>query len=191
MNWPELQSIRSRRDFLARCCGGVGIAALAELLAADGLTAAALEAPNPLAPKPPHFAPKAKSVIYMFMEGGPSQFELFDPKPGMQQWDGKPLPESMTKDLKLAFIKPTAAVMASPFRFQRYGKCGMEWSELLPHLGACADEITLVRSMHTDAFNHHPGQLLLFTGSIQFGRPSMGSWAVYGLGSESQNLPGF
>lgn len=162
--------------------------ALAELLTADGLTAAST---NPLTPKTPHFLPKAKHVIYMFMEGGPSQFELFDPKPAMVKWDGQPLPPSMTKDLKLAFIKPTAAVMASPFQFQRYGQCGMELSELLPQVGSCADDITLIRSMHTDAFNHHPGQLLLFTGSIQFGRPSMGAWAIYGLGSESQDLPGF
>ena len=191
MDLTDFRFIQRRRDFLSKCCGGLGIAALGELLTADGLTAATAASTNPLAPKPPHFAPKAKSVIYMFMEGGPSQFELFDNKPAMQKWNGKPLPESMTKDLKLAFIKPTAAVMASAFQFQRYGKCGMELSELLPQLGTCADDITLVRSMHTDAFNHHPGQLLMFTGSIQFGRPSMGAWAVYGLGSESQNLPGF
>jgi len=97
----------------------------------------------------------------------------------------------MTKDLKLAFIKPTAKVMASRYAFQRHGQCGMELSELAPHLGSVADDITLVRSMHTDAFNHHPGQLLLFTGSIQFGRPTLGAWVLYGLGSESQNLPGF
>lgn len=173
----------NRREFLSKGTCGVGAAALGELLHA--------EASNPLAPRPPHFAPKAKSVIYMFMEGGPSQFELFDEKPALRKWHGQPLPESMTRDLKLAFIKPSAAVMASAFRFQRYGKCGMELSELLPNLGSCADDLTLVRSMHTDAFNHHPGQLLLFTGSIQFGRPSAGSWVTYGLGSESQNLPGF
>jgi hypothetical protein len=176
-----------RRRFLAQAANGIGIAALADLLAADGLTAA----PDPLAARVSHFAPKAKHVIYMFMEGGPSQYELFDPKPGLEKWHGQPLPESMTKNLQLAFIKPSAAVMASQFRFHRRGRCGMELSELLPELGSCADDITLIRSMHTDAFNHHPGQLLLFTGSIQFGRPSMGSWAVYGLGSESQNLPGF
>jgi hypothetical protein len=191
MDFTDFRFIQRRRDFLAKCCGGLGIAALGDLLTADGLTAATVSSTNPLAPKPPHFAPKAKSVIYMFMEGGPSQFELFDNKPAMQKWNGKRLPESMTKDLKLAFIKPTAAVMASSFQFHRHGKSGMELSELLPRLGTCADDITLVRSMHTDAFNHHPGQLLMFTGSIQFGRPSMGAWAVYGLGSESQDLPGF
>jgi hypothetical protein len=127
----------------------------------------------------------------MFMEGGPSQYELFDEKPALNEYNGKPLPPSLTKDLKLAFIKPTAAVMGSSFQFHRHGKSGMPLSELLPHLGSCADDICLVRSMHTDAFNHHPGQLMLFTGHTQFGRPTMGSWAVYGLGSESQNLPGF
>jgi hypothetical protein len=127
----------------------------------------------------------------MFMEGGPSQYELFDPKPGLQKYDGQALPPSMTKDLKLAFIKPSAKIMASRFQFERRGKCGMELSELAPQLGSVADDITLIRSLHTDAFNHHPGQLLLFTGSIQFGRPTLGAWVLYGLGSESKNLPGF
>jgi len=163
--------------------------ALGELLASDGLTAAPNL--NPLAAKQPPLPATAKNVIFMFMEGGPSQYELFDPKPELKKFDGRPLPPSLTKDLKLAFIKPTASVMASPFEFRRYGQCGMELSTMLPHLGANADELCLVRSMHTDAFNHHPGQLLLFTGSIQFGRPTMGAWVMYGLGSESENLPGF
>ena len=168
------------------------MAALGDLLTADGLTAASgVPLVNPLAPKMPHFAPKAKHVIFMFMEGGPSQYELFDPKPALEKYHGSALPPSLTKDLKLAFIKPTAAIMASKFKFQRYGQSGMELSELLPHLGSGADDLCLVRSMHTDAFNHHPGQLQLFTGTPQFGRPTMGAWAVYGLGSESQNLPGF
>ena len=175
-----------RREFLRGVAGGVGIAALAELLAADGLTAA-----SPLAPKAPHFAPKAKNVIFMFMEGGPSQYELFDPKPALQRWDGQSLPESITKDLTLAFIKPTAKVMASPYKFEPRGQSGMELSELVPHLGSVADDICLIRSMHGDAFNHHPGQLLLFTGATMPGRPTLGSWLLYGLGSESKNLPGF
>ncbi len=187
MNWPRFRQILTRRDFFRQSAGGIGSLALAELLTADGLTAAV----NPLAPRPPHFAAKAKHVIFMFMEGGPSQFELFDEKPALRKYDGQSLPASLTKDLKLAFIKPTAAVMASSFQFHRYGKCGMELSELLPRVGACADDLCLVRSMHTDAFNHHPGQLLLFTGHTQFGRPTMGAWAVYGLGSESQDLPAF
>ncbi len=192
MNLEQFQRIQSRRNFLQNCAGGVGIFALADLLTAEGLTAAsALPNVSPLAPKIPHFPPKAKHVIFMFMEGGPSQFELFDEKPALQKYNGQSLPPSLTKDLKLAFIKPTAAVMASQYKFQPNGKSGVELSELLPQLGSCADDICLVRSMHTDAFNHHPGQLLLFTGSIQFGRPTMGAWSVYGLGSESQNLPGF
>ena len=183
---------QTRRDFFRRCAGGVGTMALAELLTADGLTAAAaLPKINPLALREPHFASRAKHVIFMFMEGGPTQFELFDEKPTLAKYDGQPLPPSMTKDLKLAFIKSNAAVMASSFKFRRYGKSGMELSELLPHLGSCADDICLVRSMRTDAINHHPGQLLMFSGSIQPGRPSMGAWTMYGLGSEAEDLPGF
>lgn len=186
MDERHIAATLGRRDFLRSAGGGVGIAALAELLAADGLTAA-----GPLAPKAPHFAPKAKNVIFMFMEGGPSQYELFDPKPELERWDGRSLPESITKDLTLAFIKPTAKVMASRYKFVPRGQCGMVLSELVPHLGSVADEICLVRSMHSDAFNHHPGQLLLFTGSMLPGRPTLGSWLLYGLGSESENLPGF
>ncbi|MCU0245756.1 MAG: DUF1501 domain-containing protein [Bryobacter sp.] len=178
-----------RRRFLTDVGWGAGAIALGDLLAADGKTAAG--AVNPLAPKKPHFAPKAKSVIFMFMEGGPSQFDLFDPKPALQKYHGQSLPESLTKDLQLAFIKPTAAVLASPRQFKPAGKCGMELSDYIPHLHSVADDLCLVRSMSTDAFNHHPGQLLLFTGFIQPGRPTMGAWSVYGLGSESQNLPGF
>ncbi|MCS7026033.1 MAG: DUF1501 domain-containing protein [Bryobacteraceae bacterium] len=188
----QLLAIHSRRAFLRDCAGGIGAMALAHLLARDGYSApVASPSANPLAPKPPHFTPKAKNVIFLFMEGAPSQMDLFDEKPELRKWHGKPLPASLTKDLKLAFIKPTATVLASPFRFRRYGQCGMELSELLPNLGSCADEITLIRSMYSEAFNHHPGQLFLFTGSMVAGRPTMGAWIQYGLGSESQNLPGF
>jgi Protein of unknown function (DUF1501) len=189
MNEQQFRSIQTRRSFFQECAGGIGIMALAELLARDGR--AATPELNPLAPKKPHFPAKAKNVIFMFMEGGPSQIDLFDPKPGLQKWSGQPLPASMTKDLRLAFTKPNAAVLASPRTFQPYGKSGMEFSDYIPHIGSCADDLCLVRSMYTDAFNHHPGQLLLFGGSIQVGRPTMGAWVLYGLGSESQNLPGF
>jgi hypothetical protein len=189
MDREEFRRIQSRRSFFQECAGGIGVMALAELLARDGR--AATPAVNPLAPKKPHFAPKAKNVIFMFMEGGPSQIDLFDPKPGLQKWSGQPLPPSMTKDLRLAFTKPNAAVLASPRTFQPYGKSGIEFSDYIPRIGSCADDICLVRSMFTDAFNHHPGQLLLFGGSIQVGRPTMGAWVLYGLGSESHNLPGF
>jgi hypothetical protein len=172
----------TRRDFFLKCGGGLGMVALARLLQADQ---------NPLAPRKTHFPAKAKNVIFLFMEGGPSQIDLFDPKPALQKWHGTPLPPSMTKDLRLAFTKPDAAVLASPRAFTPHGKCGTEFSDWVPNIGSCADDLCLVRSMYTDAFNHHPGQLLLFGGSIQVGRPTMGAWVLYGLGSESHNLPGF
>lgn len=184
MTPAQFRQLQSRRRFLTQCAGGIGGLALADLLHGETAT-------NPLAPKKPHFPGKAKSVIFLFMEGGPSQMDLFDPKPELQKWHGKPLPESMTKELQLAFIKPTAAVLGSPRVFKPYGQSGIEYSDYIPHIASCADDICLVRSMYTEAFNHHPGQLLLMTGSTQFGRPTMGSWATYGLGSESQNLPGF
>ncbi len=189
MTREEFRRIQTRRSFFQQCAGGVGIAALAQLMEGEGRAAAA--GVNPLAPKKPHFPAKAKNVIFMFMEGGPSQLDLFDPKPALQKWSGHPLPAEMTKDLRLAFTKPNAAVLASPRTFQPYGKSGIEFSDYIPDIGGCADDLCLVRSMYTDAFNHHPGQLLLFGGSIQVGRPTMGAWTLYGLGSESQNLPGF
>ena len=181
----------SRRHFFRNIGAGIGTMALANLLQSDGDAADNAASVNPLIPRAPHFAPKAKNVIFLFMEGGPSQLDLFDPKPELQKWNGKPLPESITKNLQLAFIKPTAAVLGSPYTFTPAGQSGMQISELMPHLASVSDDVCLVRSMHTDAFNHHPGQLLLFAGTVQVGRPSMGSWVVYGLGSESKNLPGF
>jgi hypothetical protein len=189
MDREHFQQIQSRRRFFRDCAGGIGTIALAQLLAGEGRAAA--PAVNPLAPKKPHFPAKAKNVIFLFMEGGPSQIDLFDPKPGLEKWHGQPLPPEMTKDLRLAFTKPNAAVLASPRKFTPQGQSGIEFSDYIPHIGSCADDICLVRSMFTDAFNHHPGQLMLFGGSIQVGRPTMGAWTLYGLGSESQNLPGF
>jgi uncharacterized protein DUF1501 len=186
MTFEQLQRIRSRRGFLDSCLGGVGAAALGHLMSVEGRTAE-----NPFAPKPPHFPGKAKNVIFMFMAGAPSQMDLYDPKPELTKWHGKPLPESMTKDLKLAFIKPSAKVMASPRNFVKCGQSGTEISEWLPNIGSVADDICLVRSMQSDAFNHHPGQSLLMTGSPLGGRPTLGAWTTYGLGSESQDLPGF
>jgi uncharacterized protein (DUF1501 family) len=188
MNLPEFLKIQSRRSFFRSCAGGIETLALASLLEREGLAGVVAD---PLAPKAPHFAPHAKNVICLFMEGAPSQMDLFDPKPALQKYSGQSLPPSMTKDLRLAFIKPTAAVLASPRKFTQHGQSGIEFSDYIPNIASCADDICLVRSMVTDAFNHHPGQLLLFTGSQQFGRPTMGAWVVYGLGSESQNLPGF
>jgi hypothetical protein len=188
MNLPEFLKIQTRRSFFRSCAGGIETLALASLLEREGLAG---NVSDPLTPKAPHFAPHAKNVICLFMEGAPSQMDLFDPKPALQKYSGQSLPPSMTKDLRLAFIKPTAAVLASPRKFTPHGQSGIEFSDYIPNIASCADDICLVRSMVTDAFNHHPGQLLLFTGSQQFGRPTMGAWVVYGLGSESQNLPGF
>jgi uncharacterized protein (DUF1501 family) len=192
-NPRQLMEVHSRRMFLRDCAGGLGTIGLAHLLGLEGRLTAATNTTRTdvLAPKPPHFAPKAKNVIFLFMEGAPSQMDLFDPKPELQKWHGKPLPASMTKDLKLAFIKPTATVLGSPFQFSKCGQSGMELSELLPHTSQCADDICLVRSMYSEAFNHHPGQLYLFTGHMIAGRPTMGAWLAYGLGTESENLPGF
>ncbi len=190
MDLRDFARIQSRRSFFRTCGLGLETAALAHLLGSEG-RAAGVPRTDPLAPKAPHFAPKAKNVIFMFMEGAPSQIDLFDPKPELEKMHGQALPESLTKQLKLAFIKPSAAVLASPRKFERYGKCGMELSDYIPNIASCADDICLVRSMNTEAFNHHPGQLLLMTGSTQFGRPTLGAWTIYGLGSESQNLPGF
>jgi len=189
MNLREYHSILRRRDFLRDCAGGVGLIALSQLLAGDGRADAT--APDPLAPRPPHFAPHAKNVIFLFMEGGPSQLDLFDPKPALAKLNGEPLPESLRKGLRFAFIKPTAKVWPSQRPFRQYGESGMQSSDWMPNMAACADDLCMVRSMYSDQFNHHPGQLLLHCGSPLVGRPSMGSWLLYGLGSESQNLPGF
>jgi len=189
MTFETFKQIQSRRGFFRSCAGGLETAALFSLLAKDVLAAPARE--NPLAPRKPHFPGKAKNVIFMFMEGAPSQLDLFDPKPALEKIHGQAMPESLIKQTKLAFIKPNAAVLASPRKFQKYGQSGIEISDYIPHTASCADDICLVRSMFTDAFNHHPGQLMLMAGTQQGGRPSMGAWVTYGLGSESQNLPGF
>ncbi len=186
----------TRRDFLVSTARGVGGLAFASLLAGDGLLAAGARKSerdlNPLAPRPPHFAPKAKRCIFIYMEGGVSQLDLFDPKPKLTELNGEKLPESLTKNVRFAFLeKDSARLLGSPYKFQRYGKCGMEMSGMLPNIGACADEIALVRSVHTEAFNHHPGELMMYTGFQRFGRPSVGSWVAYALGSSSQNLPGY
>ncbi len=184
MNQRQLLETHLRRDFLRGSLAGIGSLALSELMQAAPVA-------DPLAPKPPHYKAKAKNVIFLFQEGAPSQMDLFDQKPELAKWHGQSLPPSMTKDMKLAFIKPTARILASPRKFAPYGQCGMELSDLLPYTSKHADDICLIRSMHSEAFNHHPGQLLLFSGHMTGGRPSMGAWATYGLGSESKNLPAF
>ncbi|MSO21661.1 MAG: DUF1501 domain-containing protein [Acidobacteria bacterium] len=194
MNFEEFKRIQTRRGFLQDCAGGLGSIALWNLMLQEGRAAiqeTAIPNVNPLQPRLPHHAPKAKNVIFLFMAGAPSHIDLFDPKPELAKWEGKSLPDSMTKELRLAFIKPNAKVWASPRVFTRHGKCGMEFSDFLPHTATCADDICMIRSMHSEQFNHHPGQLMLNCGTPLVGRPSMGAWVTYGLGSESQNLPGF
>src|SRR5262245_21539626 len=146
------QLLQSRRDFLATKASGLGTLAVASLLRDEGLLAAG--AADPLAPKKPHFAPKAKACICIYLEGAPSQLDLFDPKPKLNELSGQKLPESMTKNVRFAFIqKEGARILGSPRTFKKYGDCGMELSDYLPHLSGCADDLALVRSMHTEAFN--------------------------------------
>ncbi|GIW91268.1 MAG: sulfatase [Pirellulaceae bacterium] len=186
--WQAVAAQLTRRHYLMSAGYGIGLAALRWLLASEAQAAER----NPLAPKPTHFPPRAKSCIFIFLEGAPSQLDLFDPKPKLNQHHGKPLPESLTKEVRFAFIKKeTAVLMGSERKFTRHGQCGMEFSDLLPHLATCADDILMVRSMHTDQFNHHPAQLTLFCGRPFFGLPSVGAWLAWGLGTESQNLPAF
>jgi hypothetical protein len=194
VNFEDFSRIQGRRRFLQECAGGLGAIALWNLMAQEsraGNQVEELPRVNPLEPKPPHFAAKARNIIFLFMEGGPSHLDLFDPKPELQKWNGHPLPESMTKNLDLAFIKPTAKIWPCPREFKHYGRCGMELTDWTPHLSTCVDDICMVRSMYTDQINHHPGQLMMNCGSALVGRPSMGAWVSYGLGSESQSLPGF
>jgi hypothetical protein len=179
----------SRRWFLRQCSVGLGSIAFAQLLAERGY--ADTTRMDPLAPKQPQFAPKAKRVIFLFMAGAPSHLELYDYKPQLAKFDGTLPPPELLKGYRTAFINPNSRLMGPKFKFAKYGKSGIEISELLPHLSKVVDDITVVKSMVTDAFNHAPGQLLMNTGTMQFGRPSMGSWALYGLGSEAKDLPAF
>src|SRR2546429_7537075 len=179
----------TRRWFFQQCGVGLGAIALGTLFRENGWAASA--ALNALAAKQPHFTPKAKRVIFLFMAGAPSHLELFDYKPALEKWNGKPPPEELVKGYRAAFINPNAALLGPKFKFAKYGQSGAELSELLPRLAEVVDDIAIVKSMHTDAFNHAPGQILMSTGTQQFGRPSVGAWATYGLGSESQDMPAF
>lgn len=182
----------TRRWFFKECGVGLGAIALNSLLVQSLFgKSSGLSLSNPLAPKAPHFAPKAKHVIYLFMAGAPSHLDLFDYKPELAKWDGKLPPSDLLKGYRAAFINPNSTLLGPKFKFAKYGNCGAELSELLPYLSEVVDDIAIIKSMNTDAFNHAPGQILMNTGSQQFGRPSMGAWATYGLGSETQNLPAF
>jgi len=193
MNQEQLLG-STRRHFFRDCGLGIGKIACASLLASDlagSRQLAAEEGENPTAPKKPHFSPRAKRVIYLFMAGAPSQLELFDNKPKLAELEGKPIPPSVIKGQRYAFIQPDAAVLGPRFGFARHGKSGAEISEMLPHLSKVVDELAIVRSVHTDLFNHSPAQLFVNTGSGIPGRPSMGSWLSYGIGSEANDLPSF
>ena len=170
----------NRRDMLRTMGAGFGMAGFAGLLSATETT------PNPLVPKNPHFTPKAKHVIFLFLNGGPSQEDTYDPKPLLQKYSGQPIPSGTLKT-----ERKTGSLLGSPFKFNRCGKSGIEVSEIFPKLGECIDDVCVIRSMYTDIPNHEPSLFMMNCGTRVPGRPSMGSWLTYGLGSENQNLPGF
>ena len=182
---PRLEDhFLTRREFLSRCgigFGALGLAAMTGGVAAHG----AVNLDNPLAPRAPHFPAKAKRVIHIFANGGPSQVDTFDPKPALDKWHGKALP------LDLKTERKTGAAFRSPFAFKKYGQSGIEVSELFPHVAESIDDIAVIRSMHANVPNHEPSLMLMNCGDSVQARPSFGSWLLYGLGSENQNLPGF
>ncbi len=181
----------NRRELLTRSGVGMGLIGLTQLLGDAGLLAAeakgaAADPTNPLAPRAPHFAAKAKRVIHIFANGGPSQVDTFDPKPALAKYAGQPLPSGTLKT-----ERRTGAVLPSPFKFKKHGQSGIEVSEIFPHTAKHADDLCVIRSMHADVPNHEPSFLLMNTGDGRLVRPSLGSWVTYGLGTENQNLPGF
>lgn len=176
----------TRRDLLASHRGGLGLSALAALLQQDGLLAA-----DPEAHARPHHPPRATRCLLIFLIGGTSQMELWDPKPVLNRLHGQKIPESFRAGVRLGQTTFDAPLMGCPFPFRRYGACGMELSEMLPGIGAHADRICLLRAVHHEAFDHAPGEMVLHTGRDQPGRPTMGSWLAYGLGSASRDLPGY
>ena len=178
----------TRRHFFGQCSAGIGSIALASLLN-DGKIYA--DQTNPFATKPTHFTPKAKRIIYLFMAGGPSQLELYDYKPTLTKYNGQPPSESMLKGKRFAFLKGNEKLLGPTRKFGTYGSNGMTISDLLPNHRRIVDDVCFIRSMQTDVFNHGPAKIFMNTGSAQTGRPSMGSWLSYGIGSESDSLPGF
>jgi hypothetical protein len=195
---PHLPPALDRRDFLFRAANGFGSLALASLLARDGRAgsffAPADKAPekaaNPLAPKAPHFAAKAKAVIFLFMVGGPSHIETFDPKPALDKLHGQKLPPSFG-EIKSQFLKPGTPILGSQWQFKKYGQSGIEVSDLYPHIATCADDLAVIRSCYTESFVHAPAMYQMMSGRVLAAHPSLGSWVTYGLGSESENLPAF
>src|SRR5919204_4257699 len=195
MMHPHILRAITRRHFFKQSGFGIGGLALSALIDEKLLAQAAgaqAKLGDPRAPRAPHFAPKAKNIIYLFMAGAPTQLDLFDHKPALQKHSGEEIPaEFIPKGERFAFIKGTPRLLGSPFAFRKHGQSGAELSELLPQLASIADDIAIVRSVHTTQFNHAPGQIFMNTGTQVFGRPSIGSWLTYGLGSESRDLPGF
>jgi hypothetical protein len=188
---PQIEDLfLTRRELLRRGGMGFGMLGLAGVLADGGLLGqparAAATDVNPLAPKTPHFPGKAKRVVHLFMNGGPSHVDTFDPKPLLDKYHGKPLPAP-----NLRTERKTGAALRSPFKFKKHGQSGIEVSELFEHTAACIDDIAVIRSMHADVPNHEPSLMLMNCGDGRLPRPSLGSWVTYGLGSENQNLPGF
>ncbi|MEN1680841.1 MAG: DUF1501 domain-containing protein [Planctomycetota bacterium] len=190
----SLLARNTRRHFFRDCGVGVGKIALASLLTRGSAQAGpsiGKPAATALSPREPHAAPRAKSVIFLFMAGAPSQLDLFDHKPKLAELEGKPLPPSVVGDQRYAFIRPDAGLLGPRFGFSQHGQSGAEVSTALPHLSGVVDDIAIVRSMHTDQFNHAPAQIFMNSGFPLPGRPSLGSWVVYGLGSEADDLPAF
>ena len=171
----------ARRWFLQQCGVGIGALAMRQLL----------QASDPMAPKRPHHRPTAKNIIFLFMGGGPSHLDLFDHKPALAKHEGTLPPAELLEGYRAAFIDPNSTLLGPKFEFSRHGQSGAELSELLPHTATIADDVAIVKSVVTDAFNHAPAQVMMSTGTQQFGRPSLGAWTLYGLGSESRDLPGF
>ncbi|GBD35386.1 hypothetical protein HRbin36_00498 [bacterium HR36] len=194
--YREWLRMRTRRHFFHDCAVGIGKIALASLLCESaGRASPATSAANPLAPKPPHFPPQVRSVIYLFMAGGPSQLELFDYKPALLKYDGQPIPDSFLEGKRFAFMdsftKEKPRLLAARRKFAQHGQCGAWVSELLPNIARIVDELAFIKTVQTEVFNHGPAKLFVNTGTAQFGRPSMGAWITYGLGSEASDLPGF
>ena len=183
MNRDEFQTAVTRRWFLRECGIGLGGIAAGSLLAHERPAASQV--------RRPHFAPRAKSVIYLFHAGAPSHLELYDPKPELTRHDGRLPPAELLQGYRAAFINPNSALLGPKYKFVKQGQSGIEISELLPHIGSVVDELCFIRSMQTDAVNHAPAQIMMNTGSQQFGRPSFGAWTLYGLGSDNADLPGY
>jgi hypothetical protein len=183
----------TRRQFFGRCAMGLGGIALASLMNGQKVFAESDAAANPMAPKKPHFAPRAKNIIYLFMAGGPSQLELFDYKPKLSELNGQPIPQSFIEGKRFAFMGSShgTKLLGTRRTFKQHGQNGMWVSDLFPHTATIVDDVSFVKSCAADLFNHAPAKLFMNTGSGQFGRPSMGSWITYGIGSEADNLPGF